>query len=240
MRQTCQYSVTQTFTSTSESAQQQLIFNNDYDFVVQKLMHYATATDYTVQMVQGHMLYQGSPVYAPALFGTIQYPAEIERPGTNSPFVLKRGSNVYFNMVNGSTASNTVQMVLEGYHTDEVVSPDKQWFQYPIKTFTFTGTSEQQYGTLQNTSGFDFIIEKFLAYATTDDYYVKITDANIWWIQNLNHSTTCFGTAQRPNVLRQPIVFPAGGSLTAQVVNGATASNTVQLVLEGYLIRPRG
>ena len=234
MRQYIQYSVEATFTAVNEPQVKQILFNNEFDFVCQEMKAYSSNGDYSVQMLQGNQLYQNAYVNAVNVFGTVQYPAVML-----TPMIIKRGTNFQLNIKNGvGLAGNKVQLVLVGYHTDEILPNDKQWFQYPLETVVFAGASANEWRTITNNNGYDFVIEKFIGNATADDYYVRMTDANIQWTLNLDHSQTTIGTAQRPHILKQKITMPAGATLQVQILNGATAVNSIQIVYEGYLVKP--
>jgi hypothetical protein len=223
------YVVNQTFTGANVSIIKLLRVTSEYDFVIQKITYKATSGDFTVRCINSEMQWSNNRVQADNFGGTIQYPALLLQP-----LVINKNSNIELEIVNGATASNVIQIVFEGYLTPNAVPTGRQWFQY-VSNIAFTGISQQTIAEIKVSSNKNFVIHKFMAKPTVDDFQVDIIDANEKWTQEYVKSGCLFGTAQRPNILLTPITVVANSSILFQLINGSTATNNIQLCVEGYL-----
>ncbi len=223
------YVVNHTFSAASASIVKLLRTTSEYDFCIQKIMARATTTDFTVRTINSEFQWSNSAVKADNFAGDVNEPNILLEPVR-----IPKNTNIELELINGATASNVIQLAFEGYLTPNMENINRQWFQY-ITDISFTGASEQAIRTLKISSNRNFILQKFVAKATATDYQVDIIDANEKWTQEYVRGSCLFGTAKKPNILLTPLVIMANSSITLQLINGATASNPVQLCLEGFL-----
>lgn len=223
------YVVNHTFSVASATANKLLRTTSEYDFVIQKVTARQTTVDYTIRSINSEFQWSNLAVKSDNLAGDVNDPNILLEP-----IKIPRNSNIELELINGATASNVIQLAFEGYLTTRIENMDRQWFQY-ISDISFTGASEQATREIKISSYRNFIIQKFVAKATAVDYTVDIIDANEKWTQEPVKGSCIFGTAKKPNVLLTPIPVIANSSIVFLVVNGATATNPVQLCLEGYL-----
>ena len=226
-----QYSVEHNFTSASETKSKTINIDKDYNFVVLKMVATCSAS-FTVSLKSGGKLFTNKQINNANIFGTAQLPNILL-----TPLILLRGTDFTVDMVNGSTASNSVEIVFEGYLTDKMIPIQKQWKQYGFEQLSFTSTSQSLSTTINIDDTYDFVIQKIVG--TDDasgDYQVFITANMNMFSNDLINAKNIIGTAQYPNILSKPFLLTKRSSIILQVLNGATASNNVNIVLEGYEI----
>lgn len=226
------YPFSYTFTTAStRTAPQQLGVSSEYDFVIQKITSKQTSTDFKLRIQDSEFQWSNADVDQPNFAGTAQYPNIMIEP-----IKIPKNTNIEIVLINGATASNAIQLMFEGYLVQNMVPTNRRWYQY-ILDFPFTVASQQLQRGVNISSYKNFLVQKMYANATATDYQVDIIDANLKWTQNYVYGANLIGTVQRPNVVMTPIPVVSNTSILVQAVNGATASNTVQVVLEGYLER---
>jgi hypothetical protein len=150
------------------------------------------------------------------------------------PIRIAKNSNVELELTNGATASNVIQLVFEGYLTPNMENINRLWYQF-VYSKSFTAASEQAIASFNISSSKNFIIQKFNVKATATDFQADIIDANEKWTQEYTLASCLFGTAKQPNILLTPIPVLANSNISIHLINGATATNPIQLCLEGYL-----
>jgi hypothetical protein len=110
-------------------------------------------------------------------------------------------------------------------------------YRYPVggTIGAVIGTTGQAQVTTQRDSY--FVVQKLVALSTgTFQTQIKeggtgylLSDPNVF----INRDNL-FGTAQRPNILIDPLVIPPSSLLIFSLVNGIAGANTFEMVLEGY------
>lgn len=225
-----QYVVDHEFSSANASKKKLLQVQSDFDFVIETITYKATDDDFEVRVINSEQQWSNDKIDALNFGGTVKKPNILLEPAK-----VRKNTNIEIELTNGATASNTIQICLTGYLIREMPLSNRMWYQYVAEDVAFTATGEQARRVLKIASDKNFIIQKFIANATADDFTVDIIDANLKWTQNYVESVNIFGTAQEPNILYTPIPVMANSTIILQLVNGSTATNNIQLCLEGYL-----
>lgn len=226
------YTVSFNFTVANTSQRKNLQVSSEFDFVIQKITSRQTATDFTARVINSEYQWSNRAIQQPNFSGNAQYPAICLEP-----IKVPKNTNIEIEVVNGATATNNIYLVFEGYLTQDMsqlINTGRNWYQY-AENYAFTGANEQTIMRMRISSHNNFIVQKLVVNATATDYRIDIIDANEKWTQNYIYGSALIGTAQRPNILMTPIVVLANSSIIFQLINGATASNPLQLCLEGYL-----
>jgi hypothetical protein len=109
-RQWYQYIADVAFTGANEQAITEMKISSYRNFIVQKFVAKATATDFQVDIIDANEKWTQTFVKALNLFGTAEQPNILL-----NPIIVMANSSIIFQMINGATAINPVQLCLEGY-----------------------------------------------------------------------------------------------------------------------------
>lgn len=105
-----QYVASITFTGASQQSIAEMRISSNKNFVVQKFVAKATATDYQVDIIDANEKWTQTYIYGSNLFGTAQLPNILL-----NPIIVLANSSIIFHLINGATAANPIQLCLEGY-----------------------------------------------------------------------------------------------------------------------------
>jgi hypothetical protein len=105
-----QYIADKTFTIANQQAITEMRISSYKNFVVQKFVVKAATTDFQVDIIDANEKWTETFVQAGNLFGTAQQPNILL-----NPIIVLANSSIIFQLINGATAANAVQLCLEGY-----------------------------------------------------------------------------------------------------------------------------
>lgn len=210
----------------------QLPIDADSDFIVEKI-YSVEDSPFRLMVMDTTSSYQwfSDRVRSENFFGTAEYPNELP-----TPIVLKRGTQLQFDIENLSAAPNNIELVFEGYRVHADVPMGKtRYFAY-IKNFVIPA-NDRVIDTLITNSDTKFVTSRLIAYRSKD--YVtklKMSMSSLSARQMYSQFTTIeniFGTVLRPNMLKHPIELDKNSIVKYEVLNIDPAAQTLQLMFDG-------
>jgi hypothetical protein len=164
------------------------------------------------------------------------------------PIVVDPNTALYFDFVDLSGATNTLQLVLGGHkHFDKArpprigLGPGKytrdHWFGYAIDV-TLTANEDRNF-PLKTDRGSDFIIKNFRHYTSSvvnDGFRTIMADSIRRWSRNFVNRSNQWGDAQYPYELPRPQLISPDTNITARVADLTTAGLSAQLLLDGMKV----
>lgn len=248
-RQMFQYVIDQTLTG-SGSAVATVNTQGDSFFVVQKIIALSTGR-FTASILGGlgsDASWSDKVVNDQNLFGTAQRPFILL-----DPIILAPSTAIVVSLADVSTSTNVVQIVFEGYKDFDLSrKPDdiKYRWPFPAAEHTFfqyvsnVSLTANAQGTdqIRMQAGAHFVLRQIVATSnptgTARAFKFRLSNSGNGqqFSQALVSDANAAGTAQRPSVLHQPVLFEPNTVVGVEYTEFSGNSNTVQLVLCGSKI----
>ncbi len=218
---------------------------NDSDFLVQQLVANATSTIFDAQILDtgsGRNFFDAI-TRAALVFGTAQRPNVLLHPK-----LINANAQLNWTLLDGSGASNTIEVVLHGLKLFKTVPSGYQprsridlsryveadYFIYKMLTSTALGANATTTLLINIQADADFLWQK-LVFRSTGTFRLRMSDLSCGMLfsDELVDNVNLLGTAQQPLVLLRPQLLLANTVIAATITDNSGAGNTIEIGMEG-------
>lgn len=240
------YSLTQTLTASATPAVYPVDMDGDSWFVCTGLTYISTGV-FTCRLLKNDEAYSSAKVNNVNLFGTSQLPHRLL-----VPLILPPSTAFLAELGETSAANNDVRLAFHGFKCFDKEQAEMigrklaggrttrrpvEFYQYVIDKAVTASAQMQQ--SIQILGDADFVIQRIIGNATSTAMSLNFSDSYTsrqYWHDAMVYWLNCIGTAQYP-VEIHPRLVKKNSQVMADMLDISAATNTAQLVLEGYKVR---